>query len=175
MSRDSIQTLFSNQPLEYVKSQAKEDILRDIREDNPLYGMEGTLEEKLLKKYRIPIAKITSRKSRVTTDHIEYVISIGGANGTFFHYNPTKQASVTRPSGDTISDTVYLYFDNSGDAVAIKQQIKEKEDALDVWYELVKAEVEEFNKTLPHLIEEAITQNQERLKREKELEDELNS
>ena len=170
----TIETLFNKDQLETVKQRTLADIRQDIKDDNPIYGTEGTFGEKLFRKYRLPVATITSKISRVSSEKIEYVISFQGGNGRFFHYIPTKKADITKPRGYSISDAVYLYFDNNNDAAKLKEQIKVEDGALDAWYQLVKAEVEEFNKNLPGFIGEAIAENTARLQREKELEDELN-
>lgn len=173
--RSKTETLFSTSNLQQVKQQTVQDLKRDIAEDNPMYGMQGTFEQKLFTKYRLPVATITRRENRVQGDTVEHVIHFEGGNGGFFHYNPTKKSDMEKPSGYTISNAVYFYLHNTDDAASLKVQIREIDDKLDAWFSLVQSEVQEFNDTLPKLIEQAVAENQSRKEREKQLEDELNT
>ena len=95
-----IEQLFTRSPLEFIKQQTRKDIQREIKDDDPLYGVEGgNLRQKLLRKYTLSVAVITNKKSRVTEDRIEYVISFTGGNGGFFHYSPTKKVEADKTKG----------------------------------------------------------------------------
>lgn len=175
MSQRDARTLFSNQAMGDLKSSLRDRIRRDIKDEHSLYEYKGTQKERLLAKYSIRIPTITERKSTVSGDEIEHSISFTDANGTFFHHSPTKQTPHDKPTAYVISNALYIYFDRLDDTDELKKRIKAANEAFDAWFDLLKEEVEEYNRQLPSVIDSTIADYEAELKKQKDLEDELNS
>jgi hypothetical protein len=164
--------------LSHIKK-AKQAILADAQAHNPRNRRSSfaTVKDRdqILKEQTLAIPQITSKAARVRDSEIEYTVSFKGANGTFFRFQPTAQPTVERPVGSVISNALYLYTENSGDATAIKAELARKFEGLSAWYDALREEIEKFNQKLPDLIDKVFDECEEEEQRVKALEDELNS
>lgn len=171
--------IFAGEPFSDYANRARIAIKNEVKNQSPRYNYSTWQpvkdRDQLLKEQTVPIPQITSTQARVRGDEIEYTVRFNGANGTFFRFRPSNEPGAQRPVGIVTASALLLYVENSGDASSIKDEWARQFEQLNVWYETVRAEVDQFNHSLTAYLDEVVSDHEDDERKMQALEDELNS